>query len=74
MVEVKKELDQAMANGDAKAFEYAKFKLRQLEIATERDEEIIHRQGKYSDVKKSEEINRRMLKAIDAKLAILNNL
>lgn len=30
--EVKKELDQAMAKGDAKAFEYAKYKLRQLEL------------------------------------------
>lgn len=30
--------------------------------------------NKESDPKKNEEFNRRMLKAIDAKLAILNNL
>ena len=63
-----------MAAGDMKAFEFAKFKLRQMEIQTERDEDRVNRIGDYSDVKKTEEINRRMIQAIDAKLAILNNL
>ena len=63
-----------MAAGDMKAFEFAKFKLRQMEIQTERDEDRVNRIGDYRDVKKTEEINRRMIQAIDAKLAILNNL
>jgi hypothetical protein len=45
-----------------------------MEIQTERDEDRVNRIGDYRDVKKTEEINRRMIQAIDAKLAILNNL
>lgn len=71
--EIKKEIDSAMAVGDIKAFDHAKYKLKQLELQTEREEELVLK-NKTVDVKKNEEINRRMLRAIDAKLAILNNL
>ncbi|TNV82011.1 hypothetical protein FGO68_gene7165 [Halteria grandinella] len=70
--EIKKEIDNAMAAGDMKAFDHAKYKLHQLELQTEREEQQM--MGKGQDPKKNEELNRRMLKAIDAKLAILNNL
>lgn len=62
-----------MASGDVKAFDHARFKLRELEIKTEKEEDKIYKIGMI-DSKKSDEINRRMLRAIDAKLAILNNL
>ena len=71
---IRKEIDQAVANGDSKAFDHAKFKLKQLEERMVRDEDNAAILGDPLYVKRSEEINRKMLKAIDAKLAILNNL
>ena len=63
-----------MATGDTKAFDHAKYKLKQLEDKMEREEGNAAKLGEAMDVKKSGELNRKMLKAIDAKLAILNNL
>lgn len=40
--EIKKELDDAMAQRDAKAFSHAKFKLKELEQQTEREEELAY--------------------------------
>ena len=54
------------------AFNHAQFKLREMENQIQLDEKNTRKIGN-DDEKKNQEINRRMLKALDAKLAILEN-
>ena len=70
--ELKKELDLALQKGDMQSFSHAQFKLREMEAQIEEDEHKIAMTaniiGGDFDYRKNDEINRRMLQAIDAKL------
>jgi len=70
--ELKREIDQSLQKGDIMAFNHAQFKLREMENQIQLDEKNTRKIGN-DDEKKNQEINRRMLKALDAKMAILEN-
>ena len=72
--EIKREIEAAISRDDIQAFDHASYKLKMLEVSIERSQENANRLGEGNDTKKTEDHNRKMLKAIDAKLSILSNL